>query len=159
MKRILLTLVLTLLCAAPALAQTPSPARMQAAAQLVDVMDMEKNLRETTDALIEQQMEQNPVMAQFEDIMRDFMARALNWSELRDDYVRMYAEVYTESELRQLRDLYRTPLGQRLLSTLPTVAAKSSEISNRRLQKHLPEMQQQIMQRMMASDSTGKKKQ
>ncbi len=148
--------LLVLACAAPAAAQisSPSPARMRAAQELLAVMDMERNLKKTTDALIEQQKQQMPVMAEYEDIMRDFMAKALNWSELKDDYARMYAEIYTESELRQLRDLYQTPLGQRLLSTLPEVAAKSSEISNRRLQEHLPEMQQRIMQRMMQNDST-----
>lgn len=147
--------LLVLACAAPAASQSssPSPARMRAAQELLAVMDMERNLKKTTDALIEQQKQQMPMMAQYEDIMRDFMAKALNWSELKDDYARMYAEIYTESELRQLRDLYQTPLGQRLLSTLPEVAAKSSEISNRRLQEHLPEMQQRIMQRMMQNES------
>lgn len=155
MKRLLATLVLLFACSLPAVAQSssPSPARMRAAAELVDAMDMEQNLKQTTDALIEQQKGQMPMMAEYEDIMRDFMNKALNWSELRDDYIRMYAEVYTEDELRQLRAFYQTPLGKRLLATLPEVAAKSSEISNRRMQQHLPEMQQRIMERMMKNES------
>lgn len=159
MKRFLVVLAFLLACALPAAAQTtsnPSPARIRAAGELVDVMDMEKNLKETTDALLAQQKEQNPVLAQFDDIMRDFMEKALDWDELRDDYVRMYAQIYNEQELRQLREFYQTPLGQRLLATLPEVAARSSEISNERLQKFLPEMQQRIMERMMAEESKPK---
>lgn len=159
MKRFLVVLALLLACALPAAAQTtanPSQARISAAEELVDVMDMEKNLRETTDALLAQQKEQNPALAQFDDIMRDFMEKALDWDELRDDYVLMYAQIYNEQELRQLRAFYQTPLGQRLLATLPEVAARSSEISNERLQKFLPEMQRQIMERMMENENKPK---
>lgn len=156
MKRSLVVLAFLFVCALPAAAQTtanPSQARIRAAEELVDVMDMEKNLKETTDALLAQQKEQNPVLAQFDDIMRDFMEKALDWDELRDDYVRMYAQIYNEQELRQLRQFYQTPLGQRLLATLPEVAARSSEISNERLQQFLPEMQRRIMERMMENEN------
>lgn len=157
MKRLLPLLVLALACAAPAAAQQATPVRLRAAGELVDAMNMQKVMDETADATIRAQMRDTPMLAQFEDIMREFMAKAMKWDEVRGDFVRIYAETYTEDELRQLRAFYQTPLGQRLLATQATVAGKSMEVSNRRMQQFLPEMQQRIMERMMnAPDTTGK---
>ncbi|HEV2149911.1 MAG TPA: DUF2059 domain-containing protein [Longimicrobiaceae bacterium] len=158
MRRTLLALALALVLSVPAAAQntTPSPARMKAAAELLEAMNVEAILRETADATLQTQIQQQPVLAAYEDIMRDFMARAMKWEDLRADYTRLYADVYTEDELRQLRTFYQTPLGRRLLATQPRVAALSMEITNRRLEKFLPEMQKQIMERMMAESDTPK---
>ncbi|HEX2092383.1 MAG TPA: DUF2059 domain-containing protein [Longimicrobiaceae bacterium] len=154
MKRLLPLLVLVLACAAPSAAQEATPARLRAASELVDAMNMQKIMGETAEATLRSQMQGNPMMAQFEDIMREFMAKALNWEEIRGDFVRIYAETYTEDELRQLRAFYQTPLGQRLLATQAVIAGKSTEVSNRRMQQFLPEMQQRIMQRMVQSSDT-----
>jgi hypothetical protein len=157
MRRVLLAATLALVLAVPAAAQSsaPSPARTRAAAELLDAMNIQALLLETAETTIQAQMKQQPMLVEVEDILRDFMGKALSWESLREDYVRMYAEVYTEDELRQLRTFYQTPLGQRLLTTQPRVAAMSMEISNRRLESLLPEMQQQIMQRMMGSSGAS----
>ncbi|HEX7243575.1 MAG TPA: DUF2059 domain-containing protein [Longimicrobiaceae bacterium] len=153
MKRLACTLALLLACALPARAQTPAPSpdRVRAASELVESMDMEATLERSMETMLQQQVKQAPMMAQFQDIMREFMKKAMNWEELRGEYVRVYAEVYTVDELRQLRDFYGTPLGKRLLASMPEVMAKSSEITNARLQQYLPEMQQRIMERMSGS--------
>jgi len=160
MPRFLLSLALLAAFALPAGAQTQTaatPERLRAAAELVDVMNVQQMMDETADATIKSQMKQTPMLAQFEDIMRETMSKAMKWEEIRGDFIRLYAEVYTADELRQLGAFYRTPLGQRLLSTMPEVAARSSEISNRRMEQFLPEMQQRIMQRMMAGPDTARK--
>jgi hypothetical protein len=157
MKRLLLSLALVLACAAPALAQDPSPVRLRAAGELVDAMNMQKMMDETAVATMKAQIAQQPVLAQFEDILRETLQKAMKWEEVRGDFIRIYAETYTEDELRQLKTFYQTPLGQRVLATMPEVAAKSTEVSNRRMQQFLPEMQQQIMERMMAGSDAKKK--
>jgi hypothetical protein len=157
MKRLACTLALLLACALPARAQSPapSPERVRAATELVESMNMEATLAQSMETMLQQQVKQAPMMAQFQDIMREFMKKAMNWQEVREDYVRVYAEVYTTDELRQLRDFYGTPLGKRLLSSLPEVMAKSSEITNTRLQRYLPEMQQRIMERMSGTGAAA----
>ena len=159
MPRFLLALALLAAFALPSGAQTQTvaPERLRAAAELVDAMNVQQMMNETADATIRAQVKQTPMLAQFEDILRETMSRALRWEDIRSDYVRMYAEVYTADELRQLRTFYQTPLGQRLLATMPQVALKSMEISNRRMEQFLPEMQQRIMQRMMAAPDTTRK--
>jgi len=144
------------LCAAavglarPARAQEPTPARMAAAERLVASIDMESSYKRTMDTMIQGQIRQNPAIAPFEATMRAFFDRYLSWPQVRPDMVRVYALTYTEDEMRQLMAFYATPLGKRLLETMPELAARSSELTQRRLMEHMPELQQQIMQQMQS---------
>ena len=158
MKRAILALLLSVALASPALAQqAPSPERLRAAGELLDAMNMQETLTRTADVAMKQQMAQAPVMAQFEDILRDFMTRAMRWEDLRADYVRAYAEVYTVDELNQLRAFYGTPLGRRLLATIPELSARSMDITNRRMQQLMPEMQRRMMERMQSTPTAAPK--
>jgi hypothetical protein len=134
--------------ARPARAQEPTPARVAAAEQLVASIDMEGGYRRTMDAMIQAQIRQNPAIAPFEATLRAFFDRYLAWPQVKPDMVRVYALTYTEDEMRQVMAFYATPLGKRLLETMPDIAARSSELTQRRLAEHMPELQQQIMQQM-----------
>lgn len=141
--------------ARPARAQEPTPARMAAAEQLITSIDLEGSYKRTMDSMIQAQIRQNPMIAQFEPAMRAFFDRYLSWREVKPDMQRVYALTYTEDEMRQLIAFYQTPLGKRLLETLPEVAARSSELTQRRLMEHMPELQQQIMQQMQNGASAA----
>lgn len=130
--------------ARPAHAQEPEPARVAAAEHLLDAMDMEHTQAKTMDAMIESQVRQNPQVAPYEGIMRSFFAKYISWNAIKADVVRIYASTYTEDELRQLTAFYQTPLGQRLLQTLPEISARSAEIGQRRVREHMPELIEQI---------------
>ncbi|HET7232728.1 MAG TPA: DUF2059 domain-containing protein [Longimicrobium sp.] len=134
--------------ARPARAQEPTPARLAAAEQLVNSADMQRNYQRTMDAMIQSQIRQNPMMAQFEATLRAFFGKYLDWASVKPDLVRVYALTYTEDEMRQLMAFYQTPLGRRLLETTPEIAARSAEATQRRLMEHMPELRQQIMQQM-----------
>lgn len=163
MKTMLTAAALALLALAhPARAQdttaAPSPARMRAAEELMAAMDMERNYARTVDAMVEQQKTQNAVIAQHEAEFRAFFERYMSWEQIEPEYIRLYAETYTEDELHQLAAFYRTPLGRRLMETLPQVGARSAEITQRRVMVHMPELISQIMGTPPAAPrGTGKK--
>jgi uncharacterized protein len=147
LKPLLLASLLILFCA-PALSaqQTASASHVQAAEALFEVMDMEKSLKESAELILAQQ-QQNPALAQMADLMREFMQTHLRWEKLKPDYVKLYIELFTEAELREMRAFYQTPLGQKMLATAPLMGARSAEISQRHLQEHMPELVQRMMER------------
>ncbi len=150
MRNLIFSVVLLLILATGAQAQTaaPSPSQIKAAEDLIAVMDMEQTFNQSMEAMLQAQMNANPMLKQFEDIMRAFMGKYLQWEEMKSDYAKIYMEVFTEAELRQMVDLYQTPLGKKMLKTLPDLLTRGAQISNNRLQPHLPELQQLIMARM-----------
>lgn len=157
MKKViaLVACVAALGLARPARAQDePTPARTAAAERLITSIDMEHMYARTMEATIQAQLRQNPQMAQFEAIMRSFFAKYLSWPQMRADFVRVYALTYTEDEMRQLAAFYQTPLGRRLLETLPELSQRSAEITQRRVMEHMPELMQQMMEAAQGGGAT-----
>jgi hypothetical protein len=152
MKRVIAGLVF-LLAASPLRAQAPSPSHLQAAEDLIRVMRTEEMLKKGTERMLEAQAQQDPSLSGVRDIVDEFMAKALDWQELKPEFVRLYAETYTEAELRQLVAFYQTPLGQRVVETMPDLMARSSEISQRRVREFMPEMMQRIIERMQSGSA------
>ncbi|HET7465022.1 MAG TPA: DUF2059 domain-containing protein [Longimicrobium sp.] len=141
--------------ARPARAQDePTPARTAAAEQLIASIDMEHTYAKTMEMMVQSQLRQNPQMAQFEGVMRSFFARYLSWPQIHADMARIYALTYTEDEMRQLTAFYQTPLGKRLLETMPELAQRSSEVTQRRVMEHMPELMEQMMGAMQGGGST-----
>jgi hypothetical protein len=129
----------------------PSPEAMAAAEDLMAVMDLGALTRATTESMLENMFAQNPGLEQFRDVFIDFFDEHLRWEHVRDDYLRLYAEVYTPQELRDLAGFYQTPLGRRLLETTPVVSARGALIGEAAIQPHLPELQRRLSEAAEAS--------
>ncbi len=144
----LVVFVLSLLTVAQAQPAAPAPTHVKAAEDLIAVMDMEEVFNQGMETMLQAQINANPMLKEYEDILRGFMSKYLQWNELKSDYARIYLDVFSESELRQMVELYQTPLGKKMLKTLPDLLARGARLSGDRLQPHLPELQQQIMERL-----------
>ena len=143
MKTLFLALLLAAGLALPAHAQPgqePSPARMAAAREMMVASKVRENFDASLARMLEAQIVANPEMHQFEPVLRGFFAKYMRWDDLEPDFARLYAETYSEEELRELARFYRTPLGQRLVSTSPELIARGAALSEQRVQKHLPEL-------------------
>jgi len=127
------------------------PRAITAAEALVEAMDLEALTRATTESMLENMLAQNPVLADYRSVFLNFFDEYLRWEEVKDDYVRVYAEVYTPEELRELTSFYQTPLGARLLETTPLVSARAARIGEEAIEPHLAELQRRLSEAMEAS--------
>jgi hypothetical protein len=151
MKTLLSLLAFGLLSVAPAAIRADEASHRQAAEALLNLMGMEKVLSQSVDQMLQIQVQQNPAIAPYEKEMHDFLNKYMSWSSLKDDMVKAYAEQFTEAELKQLADFYRTPLGQKTVRIMPTLMAKGAEMGQKRVQDHLPELQAAIQAKAGAS--------
>jgi hypothetical protein len=135
--------------AAPA-AHTTDAARLAAARELVDALNVQKVLDQSLNTMMRVQMQSNPQLGQFEDVMREFFGKYFTWAALRDGYAQIYADQFTVAELRQLSDFYHSPVGRRLADATPEIMQAGSDLGREAVQAHLPELQQMIMTRMQA---------
>jgi hypothetical protein len=88
-----------------------------------------------------------PQLAPFANVLQDFYREQMSWSALEPEYTRVYLELFTEPEVRELVAFYQSPLGQKMLAKMPLLMAKSSELATRRIQAAMP----QLMQRLQAA--------
>jgi hypothetical protein len=157
MKRLLLAAALLVGLSAPALAQpgaTPAfaPSHVAAVEELLGLMDMEKNMMIGLEMALQEQAD-DPAMAGLEPVIRQFMEKYLRWEDLKPQFVELYAGTYTEGEIRGLIEFYRTPLGQKVIASEPTLMAKATQIGQQQVQAHMDELIQMLMEHMSAAET------
>ena len=150
--------LLTLTCAFVAGAQAKEPSASHAAAvkELFQVMNLAKTTNEAVDVMYKAQVDANPALKQFEDVMRPFMAKYLSWKNLEPQMIQVYAEAFTEPEVRELIAFYKTPIGHKTVNLMPQLMQRGAALGQKAVQEHLPELQEAIAKK--AKENEAKKK-
>lgn len=147
MKKILVALLFLNLSLLPALhAQDTNSSHYKAAEQMLSLMDMENVLRRSIDEMLKAQIAQNPSIAPFENVMREFLMKHMSWDSLKADTVKIYMNEFTEAELNEMNKFYQTPIGKKMVEKMPTLMGKGSELGAQRVQQHMPELQNAMME-------------
>lgn len=147
--RIALPLALTFaLLSRPALAQDTSATHRDAVKQLMAVTHLRDVTMQSMDDIVKSQMAQMPQLKPYESIMRTFLKEQMDWSVLEPEFARIYTEVFTEKELRDIVKIYQTPAGQMMLTKMPVLLVKTNEFTQRRLQSGLPVLMERLQAAM-----------
>ena len=136
-----LSLALVLL---PNLARADEASHKAAAESLLGLMDMDKLMAQSVDQMLQMQVKQNPAIAPYQTQMKAFLSKYMSWASMKDDMVTIYTSEFTEQELKDLTAFYKTPLGKKTVEKMPQLMSKGAELSQKRMQEHLPELQAAI---------------
>ncbi len=151
----LLALIFPLACA-PVLGQDPpaaeaapavSPSHLEAAQTLMRQLRLKEFLDQSLDANLEAQVEMNPRLGDYVDILRAFLVKHVGWDAVKDDMTRIYVEAFTEQELRDLIAFYDTPTGQKAVKLLPVLLEKGVSLGQQRFQANVSELQDALAKR------------
>lgn len=172
MRSFVAVVVLAFAAVVPAAAQAaPSPAHLAAAREVLEAAGS----RETFQKSIDQQMEmmreqmaqlpemvggavemdstaramQGQMMERMLQRMAEFYARHMTYEVVEADFAAVYAQFYTEAELREMAAFYRTPLGRRLAEQQVPVMRAMQERIQERLNPFMGELFQTMMQDVM----------
>ena len=125
---------------------TATPARIQAAAALLDASGLEKSLSGVYNTMIEGFSGQVPAdkKPKFKQVMLAFMNKYMSYASLKQDMAKLYAEEFTEAELKDIAKFYLTPAGQKLNAKLPVLTQKGMALGQAKVQAHMAELQADI---------------
>ncbi|MEM1270940.1 MAG: DUF2059 domain-containing protein [Bacteroidota bacterium] len=141
--------LLSTLAAGPhALAQEFSPSHLEAAEELLIQANTERNMQVAMEGMLQAQVQQNPALAQVEDVMREFFAEYLSWDVLKDEMIRLYADAFTEDELREISAFYRTPTGQKSIAKMPTLMMQGMQLGQRQVEENASELERRVLERL-----------
>jgi hypothetical protein len=157
--------------AAPATSTSLDPAAIEASKQLMDVMNFREltiiSLRQAEERLPDQMKtmmtgmvkndttiddgQKTAALAKIDQAMPLLVAQVhalYGDTSLVDEIVAetapLYARIYTADELRQMAVLYRSPLGKKMLATMPQLMAECAEIGNRLMMPRIQKMMSQL---------------
>ena len=132
-------------------ARADTASHRAAAESVLSLMNMDVVLAQAIDQTLKVEIQANPSIAPYEKQMRAFFAKYMSWASLKNDFVTIYADEFTEEELKQIGAFYRTPAGQKAVQKLPVLLAKGAALGQQRVQDHMAELRDSIMN---ASKST-----
>ncbi len=112
------------------------------AEELLTIMKTDKQLDATLDKMKTVQKEQMNSMGvpEVEDKMMDLMAQEMSWEKMKDDYIAVYSEVFTEEELQGLIDFYKTPVGQKFVEKTPEITTKLMQMGQKHTMQLMPKI-------------------
>lgn len=154
MKQIL-AISLTCLCIGlSSLTQADEASHRKATEELLVTMEIPKvlgqirplmaqSMQQSYDAL-QPPAEARPILDKYTDKLSDVMAEYLSWDALKNVYIDIYTESFTEAEVKELNELFSTPIGRKFASR----SAELMQTSAVRVQPAMLEMQGKVGQLM-----------
>lgn len=74
--------------------------------------------------------------------MIDLVTNEMGWDKIKDDYISVFADTYTEEELKGQIDFYKSPVGQAVVSKEPGLIMKTIEMQQKRMMQLMPNIQE-----------------
>jgi hypothetical protein len=117
--------------AAPARAQQPSPGQMAAARELMELKGVNRLVEPVVVGVVEQTkgtiLQTNPGLSKDLDevaaqLRAEYEARS---AEITNEVIRLYAQRFTEQELKEANAFYKTPTGKKMLAEEPKILDES----------------------------------
>lgn len=114
---------------------------------LLDTVEFEKNMLETIENMLEMQIRQNPDLIAFKDVMSSFFIKHLTSEEVKERYVDIYLESFTEEEIVELNSFFKTDLGRKYYIESQNLSLKGMQIGEEVVQQNMGEFQMMMMER------------
>ena len=87
---------------------------------------------------------QQQAMQQLTGKIFPILSRALSWESIEPDYIKLYADTFTEKQIDDIIAFYKSPTGQVLAEKEPVLVQEQSAIAQQRLIGIMPEIQKTI---------------
>ena len=71
----------------------------------------------------------------------DEVAQEMSWEKMKDDYISLYAETFTEEELKGIIAFLKSPAGRALTKKQPELTIRTMELLQKRLSRLIPKIQ------------------
>lgn len=144
-----LVLVVALGTADQGQAQAPVPTSThdQAARELCQVIGVKRSIEASAQTMGAAMRQANPELARYQDLLEKWLKETLASFDAEADFAKLYKEVFTEAELRELTAFYRTPIGKKALQKLPELMQKGAQLGVDRFKASYPKLEAMIAAR------------
>jgi hypothetical protein len=133
-----------------------------AAMHMNHVLDpMLKAIQQEMQGMVQQAAGTQQMTPQQKKLTQDYMNQSmtvvdqsLGWNALEPEYVKLYANTYTESEIDGILAFYKSPAGQAMLAKSPQLTQGAMQIVHGRMTAFQPKVQalaQQYIKQMKAT--------
>ena len=145
---LLLAALLAFITASTAVADQES--HHKAAEDLLKITGIEKQLQTAIDQTLDIQIKANPQIAPLRDVLAEFLHKYMSWDGIKDDLIKIYADAFSEEELVQITEFYKTPVGKKMVSKMPELMTKGMQLGAKKVADNQGELREMIQESMKA---------
>ncbi len=113
---------------------------------LLELFDMEEKSGESIDQMVTFHVQQDPRLGPYTGVLRKFYEKHMSWDSLKDDFIAIYMEEFSEEEIRELIAFYKTPVGRKAIKKMPLLRVKCARIGEEQLLKNLAEWHRMLQE-------------
>ena len=141
-----LLIALLLFCLVGKAQTSITPSHLKAAEEVLNASGADTLFQSSISTILKQSSTRLPEekRATFIAVMNKFMARYISWDLLKDQMAGLYAQEFTEKELKDIIVFYNSPTGKKLNQKQPLLFQKSAMLGQQAVQGHQVELQQMI---------------
>lgn len=118
------------------------------AEQIVNTINANNNYDKIVNQLLRVQLQVKPQLRPFEDVLRDFFSKYINFNSIKEDLINLYTSRFTTDELKKIRKFYESDVGKKVITQLPQISYESNQIGIRKVNAHQNELKMMIQQRV-----------
>ena len=133
---------------------SPGTDRMQAATQLLEVMNAQSAETAGFAAMADAMIKANPMLGPYRSVILQWAAKYMPWQRMGPKLAALYAGAFTREELQDLTRFYETPTGRKAVRVIPELTKEAALIGENAAAQHLPELQQMIKTRATELEKT-----
>jgi hypothetical protein len=111
---------------------------------LLDTMGMETAMDQSMSQMLDVQLQQNPALAPYKGVMMQFFRKHMSWNSLKPEFLKIYTEAFSATELREINAFYATDAGKKTIEKMPELIAQGGQIGVTRVQENIGELQEMI---------------
>ncbi|HKP74986.1 MAG TPA: DUF2059 domain-containing protein [Longimicrobiaceae bacterium] len=121
-----------------------APSHLAAARELLEVLHLQDVAAAGVQVALEEQIRTNPAMEPYRTVMKEWASSIFSGDEAKNAFATIYAEAFSEADLRALVAFYRTPLGQKLASSQTTLTVRGAEVGRNLATAHQADLMARI---------------
>lgn len=127
--------------------ESPVANRMQAATQLLRVMDARQAEAVEFGAMADAIIKGNPMLGPYRSVIIQWAEKYMSWQKMGPKLAALYSRAFTRAELEDLIRFYETPTGRKAVRVLPELAKEGTLIGETVAHQHIRELQRMIKAR------------
>jgi uncharacterized protein len=119
--------------------------------ELVEVMDMDamvdsmysqvEGMMQNMSVQMGVKPDEKPIFDKYYADMTEVLKTKMNWQKMQPMMVNLYDKQFSEQEISDMLDFYKTESGQAILKKMPQVMQASMQMSQSLVQEAMPEIQ------------------
>jgi len=156
MKR--LAVVLCLLLCLPLTARADDATKRAKVEEMLDLLHLDRTLDQVMNLVKQEAIaasnaklnhagasaDQKAHADAFQSQLFDFIQSNLGWKAMEPDYVKMYADNFTEEEIDAMITFYKSPAGASMIAKTPELTQQSTALVQKKMLALLPQIQKMI---------------